>query len=550
MIDMKKSFPVLKYIILILVMAGAFIAVYYSCFDVDFHNTGGNYMAVSASTIKFVNQWLSEGALKLHFTCYEYFESIEFNSYRDRCPYLSYPTGSTFVVWLLAKMAGRVHIGISFLKHIQAVFFGVETVTVALFVYLFLSQIKFQREFEKVFLSVVVAITWAYMPGNAWYLANVLFADQLIILYILLFILFEYINDTADNIRINKVVRILKVGIIYFGIMTDYYFWIFIFLIFLFKIGRFIVQRKKIKQMVRGTFEYTIPVIMGVATFIWQISYTEGWIDILRDKFIYRTRGEVSGSLFESFCKMYVCNEQFRGWVLLAGGLGFVAAVIIALTRKKSISRIFVEPGISVIIVSIVAPIIQVLFLRNHSINHEFSMVKMAWIIALFPVFYVAFTQWETQTNHNNSMLRNGQGISITCMRTIFVIMLLGYVMKMPFATEEYLEKNEWKENYEMEEALSNIADYDDVCFSFDTQILYDDSMRLAISEKCIYQINDVVEIEEKISKINGKVDKIYFIIDKLAEDSNLKHEYFKTKIMKTKECIYEDGKYCVVSLE
>ena len=125
------------------------------------------------------------------------------------------------------------------------------------------------------------------MPGNAWYLANVLFADQLIILYILLFILLEYINDTSDNISTNKVVRILKVGIIYFGIMTDYYFWIFIFLIFLFKIGRFIVQRKKIKQMVRGTFEYAIPVIMGVATFIWQISYTEGGIDILKDKFIY-----------------------------------------------------------------------------------------------------------------------------------------------------------------------------------------------------------------------------------------------------------------------
>ena len=59
-----------------------------------------------------------------------------------------------------------------------------------------------------------------------------------------------------------------------------------------------------------------------------------------------------------------------------------------------------------------------------------------------------------------------------------------------------------------------------------------------------------MVEIEEKISKINGKVDKIYFIIDKLAEDTNLKHEYFKTKIMQTKECIYEDGKYCIVSLE
>ena len=47
-----------QYVVLSALTTFAFIVIYFMFFKVDYHNTGGAYMAVSASTIKFVNQWL------------------------------------------------------------------------------------------------------------------------------------------------------------------------------------------------------------------------------------------------------------------------------------------------------------------------------------------------------------------------------------------------------------------------------------------------------------------------------------------------------------
>lgn len=270
-------------------------------------------MAVSASTIKFVNQWLEEGALKLHFTCYEYFDSIEFHTLSERCPYVSYPSGSTFLIWILAKLMGRQHIGISFLKHVQAIFLGIEVLAAASFAYCFLSHSGFARKAEKMIMSVGVAIAWLYLPGTAWYLSNVLYADQVVILYIMLFVLSEYIKDVTNNNRVNAFMRICSLGIIYVGVLTDYYFWIFVFCIFVAKSIRFLLTRTKLKHVILELLEYIVPVACGLLTFLWQISYTEDWIAILKKKFLYRTGGEAAGSLFENFCLVYAGGNTVRG---------------------------------------------------------------------------------------------------------------------------------------------------------------------------------------------------------------------------------------------
>lgn len=253
--------------ILCVATVAIFIFSYIVFFEVDFHNRNGYYMSVSGSTIKFVNQWLSEGALNLRFTCYEYFDSIEFDTYKDRLPYISYPTGSTALIWLLAKVTGRVHIGVSFLKHVQAGFFCIETMVFALFSYLLLSRYNVKGEIDKVTCSLLIATMWMLMPGNAWFLANVLFADQVVILYIMLFTVLEYINEISENRKINVCVLVLKVNIIYWGIITDYYFWIFIFLIFLLKEIRCYIIQKNIKKLFLTGIEYVVPVILGGGDF-------------------------------------------------------------------------------------------------------------------------------------------------------------------------------------------------------------------------------------------------------------------------------------------
>lgn len=302
-----------QYVVLSALTTFAFIVIYFMFFKVDYHNTGGAYMAVSASTIKFVNQWLEEGPANLHFTCYEYFDSVEFSSLSERCPYISYPVGSTFLIWGMARLMGRNHIGISFLKHVQALFFLTETLSLAFFSCFILTQRGCKGKTGRIMASVLIAVTWMYLPGNAWYLSNVLWSDQLVILYVMLFIMLEYMNDILNKSRLKLFIKAIRTGIIYMGVMTDYFFWIFIFCVTLIKAVRFILIRMDFRTATAGLCEYVWPVFAGIATFLWQISYTENWFSVLKKKFIYRTGGTAEGSLFDNFCSVFTAGSTVRG---------------------------------------------------------------------------------------------------------------------------------------------------------------------------------------------------------------------------------------------
>ena len=104
--------------------------------------------------------------------------------------------------------------------------------------------------------------------------------------------------------------------------------------------------------------------------------------------------------------------------------------------------------------------------------------------------------------------------------------------------------------DYRLEEAIYNISDYDDMCFSFDMGIGYDDSMPLAIAEKCVYQVFDFQEIDEYISNVDGEIDAIFFIVDYQVEDETGNQNEMKKVLLGTKEHIYENERYCSLKLE
>ena len=112
----------------------------------DFDNLGGKHAWVSGSTIKYVNMWLREGAGNLHFTNMEMFPSAELPTFDDRGPYVSYPTGVTFMVWTAAKICGKTHIDVSFLKHFQLLMYGIESLMLSVLVYIFCRFFKIKSK--------------------------------------------------------------------------------------------------------------------------------------------------------------------------------------------------------------------------------------------------------------------------------------------------------------------------------------------------------------------------------------------------------------------
>jgi len=73
----KKINYLLLFTVMIMIFI-SFVVIFVCIYPVDFDNMGGMHSWLSAATIKYVNQWLEEGALHNHFTCYESFPSVEF----------------------------------------------------------------------------------------------------------------------------------------------------------------------------------------------------------------------------------------------------------------------------------------------------------------------------------------------------------------------------------------------------------------------------------------------------------------------------------------
>ena len=110
-----------------------FAAGFKTLFPIRYGSLTGIHSWLSASTLKYVNNWLEEGPGKLHFVNYESPDSIEFSTLEERWPYLSYPTGETFFVYSFAKLGGKTEIDLPFLKRFQLVCFWISLLLFALF---------------------------------------------------------------------------------------------------------------------------------------------------------------------------------------------------------------------------------------------------------------------------------------------------------------------------------------------------------------------------------------------------------------------------------
>ena len=212
---MKKFFSVYKGILSTIALSViSLFLVFYFLLPRFVNDMGGTHSWLSGSTIKFVNYWLDEGAANLNFTNYEAPASIEYGSLEERTPYLSYPTGETFFVYMAAKILGKSQILVSFLHKFQWAMFFIEAVLLSCFVYFFLSRtVKIRKEVIKRIISVLTAVFWAFLPVCTYYLINVYYADQCVILWIMVMLLVEYLIRTSR--RENNWLKVIRAMVIF-----------------------------------------------------------------------------------------------------------------------------------------------------------------------------------------------------------------------------------------------------------------------------------------------------------------------------------------------
>lgn len=526
----------------------SFVVMFGFMIPVRFNNMGGTHSWLSGSTIKFVNYWLEDGMRNLKFTNYESPASIEFNDLEDRTPYLSYPTGETFFVYSAAKVLGKKQISIGFLHKFQLAMFGIEAVLLASFLYYFLTRtVKYKSEFGKIVISVLSALLWVLLPTCNYYLVNIYYADQCVILWVMAILLCEYLFRTSTEKK-NTFLKSLRAFLIFTGLLIDYYFWILVFFLFLAEIIGVFANRKKgkrKKEIINILLWFAIPVILAVTVFFIQLIQTNDWFNIMTGKFTMRVVGREEDTfdwemtaIFENFARAFSLDARTIFYLiilLLATLIGIIGILI----KRKKLKILVKNPGVSIIIANILAIIVQIYFLKQHSAIHEFSMIKVGWAIALLPMIMALTIGYVFKINLKTRTLLI---IFLPCL--LAVNMAIG----IPISTEEFTNERMWIGKYDFEEMVRDNTGFQDVLFSFSKEIEMNPPQSLAISEKRIYKINNVKGIEEKFPELSSEAKKV-LVVDKT--DKELDKEKLKQQkcLMDGGEIRIETGSFYLVDL-
>ncbi len=541
--SLKRLSPLIALVASVVVV---FCLVFLVVRPVNVSNMGGMHSWLSGSTIKFVNNWLENGPINEKFTTYESPNTIEFNSAEERGPYLSYPTGETFVVYSAVKLAGRQELTISFLHKFQLILFCLEAILLAIFVYVFLNRtLKYKSNAGRYVIALSTASFWMILPTCNYYLANIFFADQCVILWVFALILVEYLYKTAQKESKTTHLKIIRSLILFTGMLIDYYFWLAAFFMFLFEIIESIIKKKQKKDFIpikRILLWFGIPVALAVGLYFVQLIQTPNWLEFMKGRYDIRVAGKNDNSLAWEISKigynfiLAFTPGTIMSIYLIVAMIELGVAALIMTIRRKAYSKLFLNPGLSIVCSSIIAIVAQIAFFKNHSAIHEFSMIKVAWIVALLPIFALLILKKTKQADKLPTLP--------TFLVLLFICLLATGV---PVSTVDFYEKRYVEEDYILEKLIRKETNENDVLFSFSKEIPINPPQALAIAKKQVYLVSLAEEIDNKFPNLSDKATKV-LIVEKDSEITD-KAKQLERCLSKTNKIRYEDENYKFIEI-
>ena len=540
-----------------LLLTVVFVLSFKIIFKIDYENNNGLHNWLSGSTLKFVNNWLAETPQKLHFVNFEAPDSIEFNSLSERGPYVSYPTGVTFFVYFFAKLTGHKSIDLSFLKHFQGVCFWLEVLLLAFFVFRFLSRTGVKSEKERFFITFFTALFWMWLPTTAWYLTNIYFADQCVILFVTAFLLVEYESMNCRDRSLAVLLNIMKFYLIFAGMMVDYYFWILAFVAFVCYLIFAIKEKKTILNILANSLLYVVPVALALGAFAAQLFSVPNWQDALKNRFLFRAgMSESRFNTYDYLVDNLIDNFKFAfGLEGCARMLPMIALAVFACFRHAGLKptgakfrtvlakSVFGKNGM-VFLVGFIAPLLQVALLRSHSAVHEFSMIKFGWCFAVLPIIVSAVL----------CRMFDFEEKKISKFSFFFTVCFLSMLVltSVPFSSYDFYNsrKSQFNIDFDVAKILREKTSYEHVCFSFSHEIPNNPPQELGASGKRVHKIRNINEMNTRFRSLKEGAKKI-LVIDK-SRSSKLPKDQKKAEsdFKHSHKIIYEDKSVCLVSSE
>lgn len=548
MLFVKKNKEYFLIIVLSILIFFSFIKIYT---NTDFNNCDNTHSWLSMSTVKFTNNWLKEGPIKLRFLMLESPKSIESSTIDSRSPYLSYPSGTIIVTYISALLMNKTQIGISFIKHLVTFLYLLNTIGTSIFVYMLVKKLLYKiNKWIPLIISLFLSTIWMLIPANVYYLTEVLFSDQLILIFALIYIIFEFKYEDIVNLK-NKLLKNILLTIYYiiaiFGVYTDWYFVILMFVAFVLRIIKTVVKCGNFKNyfkncMFKNILQYGIPVIIGMLIFAVQISSIDNGITYIINISKYRLGltedNGIQGNFYKLIYKKLFDSYGRKGIFTII--LGFLSLIYIAfktiLKRNTINDRTRMEDLIYIATLIMLGPFLQLIILKNHSAIHEFSILKtgISYIMSFILISYSILEFFKININDNMQILLDKSkkylNINIFFCIILFIFIYLMLFSNIILNTSSYVKARQYsKKQYIIENYIAENARYEDVYFSFDYKIPNNPPQQLAISNKKVYKIDKIEDIYKKFPNLTK--DAVINIILNKEDVKNLnviKERYIK----------------------
>ena len=468
----------------------------------------GYHIYLSASTVKFVNNWLREGPVNLNFTMYEHPDSVEFNSINERFAYISYPSGAVIPPYVLARLLNKDEIQIGFIKQFLRLKFLFDTLLVCLIIYsIFMITLRLRQNTAAIVLSVILALVWMNFPVNLYYLRNVYFSDHCIISVVLLFVLLEINKKLFSKNQFTGFLFIcLKFALALFGVLTDWYFLFVLFVSWLVIIIPLIKQKTNFLKIVSASLVYVPPVILGLGLFVLQVIQIPDYRNILMDKFLLRSFTGHNHGLPGNNLYRNVVN--FRDAYSLLGIFIFIFPVLCIFAKifrkrifPKKYDRLF-----NLIMIVYLPPVLHILIFQNHSVVHDFSLLKFALPVLISLILLPVFILDYKKSLYSSIMIKLEQHKKLRTIKIpVFCLIIIALSISYTFSIHKrgYIQyRIRTPVSYEKEYLIRSNYSFYDVYFSFTESIVANPPEYLAISNKLIYKIDSIDEISQRFPNL------------------------------------------------
>jgi len=467
--------------------------------NVNLYHYDGDNQWLTASTIKFVNNWLHDGIIEDQFIMFEDFLSIEFESV-NRQIYNSYPPGCVIPVYLYAKIKSLDEISILDLKNFVFFVYTVCAILISIFFYIISCIYNFQLKYVNIILPIILAIIWTFIPFNYYYFRNVYFSDIAIIPISILFLIIELINYKNVNPKFQIFLNLISFILIFIGVFTDYYFLCLAFASFLSRfIFIYIENEKKLLKCLIIVLTRSKDLILGISIslflFLYQILKIPNGLKIIKEKFNERTNSDIDGTMFMNhelqsksesiftFLRINFGNSIPSMLMYLTLVLLIVSLIKIKIAKKNNIITNFL------FIISF-SCICHSILLYNHTMRHEFSILKFC-IFLVFLIFILL--------SYVINLLVEYQSKSIFVFLLVLFISIIPIFYYLSYWNNKYYLRRTRQINLENEylaNFIKNNTNYNDVIFSPYYEIKTNPPLNLSISQKRVYKIDSLKEIK------------------------------------------------------